>query len=124
VLTHNRVAEVLRTLGRLTTLEERPDIIVVDNASTDGTADAIGQRFPAIHLLRLPVNIGAAARNMGIRFANTSYVALCDDDCWWGEGALRLAAQVLDDHPGRGGRHRQSSGRAGREGRPDLSDDG
>jgi GT2 family glycosyltransferase len=99
VLTHNRVEEVLRTLGRLTELEERPDIIVVDNGSTDGTAGAIGDRYPDVHLLRLPVNIGAAARNMGIRFAETSYVALCDDDCWWGEGALRLAAQVMDDHP-------------------------
>jgi hypothetical protein len=38
MITHNRRAEVLRSLAHLSELPERPRIVVVDNGSTDGTA--------------------------------------------------------------------------------------
>lgn len=100
VLTHNRVDEVLRTVERLAALPERPPIVVVDNGSTDGTAAALRQRHPAVAVIRLPENIGAAARNLGVRWCARPYVALCDDDTWWEPGALRRAADFLDAHPG------------------------
>lgn len=98
VLTHNRAEEVLRTVDRLARLPEGPAIIVVDNASSDGTAAYIGKRYPAVQVLGMSTNMGAAARNAGIRHATTKYVALCDDDTWWTEGSLGSAADVMDHH--------------------------
>ncbi|HEX5544861.1 MAG TPA: glycosyltransferase [Nitrospira sp.] len=98
VLTHNRAHEVLRTIGHLARLPEAPTIIVMDNASSDGTSRQIAERYPAVQVLRMDTNMGAAARNAGIRHATTKYVALCDDDTWWTEGSLGLAADAMDRH--------------------------
>lgn len=99
VLTHNRVIEVLATVTRLSALPERPPIVVVDNGSTDGTVAALRRRFPAVEVVRVPQNIGAAARNLGVRRCARPYIALCDDDTWWEPGSLRRAADFLDAHP-------------------------
>jgi GT2 family glycosyltransferase len=99
VLTHNRRAELLRTLAQLESLEERPFVCVVDNASRDGTAQAITARHPGVHLVTLLQNAGAAGRNHGVAACRTPYVAFCDDDTWWAKGALEHAAAILDAHP-------------------------
>jgi GT2 family glycosyltransferase/peptidoglycan/xylan/chitin deacetylase (PgdA/CDA1 family) len=99
MITHNRREEVLASLSRLTRLPENPQIVVVDNASRDGTCEAIAKRFPAVELIAAGGNLGAAARNLGVRHVQTPYVALCDDDTWWEAGALRRAADLFDAHP-------------------------
>ena len=99
VLTHNRAQEVAGTLERLCALPECPRIVVVDNASTDGTPDLLRHRFPDLVCLCLATNAGAAGRNVGVRACDRPYVALCDDDTWWEPGALRHAADLLDAHP-------------------------
>ena len=40
IATRNRRDELLRTLGRLTALPEQPPVIMVDNGSSDGSAEA------------------------------------------------------------------------------------
>lgn len=102
IATRNRRDELLRTLGRLRALPERPEIVVVDNASRDGTAEAVRARFPEAGMLRAAHNLGATARNAGVHVARTPYVAFSDDDSWWEPGALRQAAAAFDDHPGLG----------------------
>jgi N-acetylglucosaminyl-diphospho-decaprenol L-rhamnosyltransferase len=99
VLTHNRARELGGTLERLCALPERPRIVVVDNASTDGTAGLLRCRFPDLACLRLATNTGAAGRNAGVRACDRPYVALCDDDTWWEPGSLRRAADLLEAHP-------------------------
>ncbi len=99
VLTHNRRAEVARTLERLRALPERPAIVVVDNGSTDGTADFLRARFAGIQIVRLAANRGAAGRNVGVRACDRPYIALCDDDTWWEPGSLARAADLLDHYP-------------------------
>src|SRR4051812_26859434 len=59
VLTFNRREEVLRTLSALAALPEQAPIVVVDNASTDGTAEAIVAHFPQVRIVQLPANVGA-----------------------------------------------------------------
>ncbi|MBM3678277.1 MAG: glycosyltransferase family 2 protein, partial [Actinobacteria bacterium] len=49
---------VLRALRSLEIQEPRPEVIVVDNASSDGTAAAIAEAFPWVHVRRLPHNLG------------------------------------------------------------------
>lgn len=99
VITHNRRPELLRTLARLRGLPEAPPVIVVDNASRDGTADAVAAAFPQTTLLRSPSNLGAVGRNLGVDHAGTPFVAFCDDDTWWAPGALPRAAELLDRTP-------------------------
>ena len=98
VLTHNRREEVLRSLERHLHLPERPKIIVVDNASTDGTACAVSKHFPQVDVVSADRNLGAAGRTLGVRRAATPYVALCDDDTWWEPHSLSRAADLFDRH--------------------------
>jgi GT2 family glycosyltransferase len=94
-MTRNRRETLLRTLRR-----HQAPVIVVDNGSTDGTADAVADaRLPDVTVIRLDRNAGACARNVGVAAAATSYVAFADDDSWWEPGALDQAAALLDRHP-------------------------
>jgi GT2 family glycosyltransferase len=99
VLTHNRCAEVLRTLGVLLKAAPHVPVIVVDNASMDDTVREMRRRFPAVRLVCAPANLGAAGRNLGVRAADTEYVAFCDDDVCWQAEALARAPELLDRHP-------------------------
>ena len=74
-------------------------MIVVDNASTDGTADAVRRHHPRIRLLCPGRNLGAVGRNLAVREVRTPYVAFCDDDSWWSPGTLSGAADLLDRYP-------------------------
>ncbi len=98
IATFNRKDEVLRTVGRVIALPEHPAIVVVDNGSMDGTAAALA-RYGRVEVVALNANVGAVARNIGVRTARTPYVAFCDDDTWWAPGALAQAADLLDAHP-------------------------
>ncbi|MGN9790640.1 glycosyltransferase family 2 protein [Streptomyces sp. OZ13] len=98
VITHNRREELLRTLGELARLPERPPVIVTDNASTDGTAEAVRRLRPEVRLLNPGSNLGAVGRNLAVRHVTTPYVAFCDDDCWWEPGSLSRAGDLLDRH--------------------------
>ena len=61
IATRNRREELLRTLGRLTALPEQPPVIMVDNGSADGSAEAAARRFPRVEVVALARNVGAAA---------------------------------------------------------------
>src|SRR3954451_10598508 len=99
VITHQRRDELLLAVDRLLALPEQPHVVVVDNGSTDGTADAVRARFPRVELVASPENLGAVGRNVGVARLDVPYVAFCDDDTWWDPGSLRTAADVLDRHP-------------------------
>ncbi|HEX2530643.1 MAG TPA: glycosyltransferase family 2 protein, partial [Burkholderiaceae bacterium] len=99
VLAHNRAYELLHTLERMTALPEKPELVVVDNASVDDTVGLVKERFPQVKLVELKANLGAAARNIGVEHAHTPYVAFCDDDTWWEAGSLPQAADLLDAYP-------------------------
>lgn len=99
IATRDRRDSLLRTLERLQALPERPPVTVLDNASSDGTAAAVAAQFPAVRVLAMPANLGAAARNAGAALVSAPYVAFSDDDSWWAPEALTRAADVLDAHP-------------------------
>ena len=87
------------TLGQLSSSAAGAPIIVVDNASTDGTTERVQRDYPAVTVLRPHRNLGAAARNLGARRAGTPYIAFNDDDSWWAEGSLAAAETVFDRYP-------------------------
>jgi GT2 family glycosyltransferase len=99
IATRNRGTELLGTLARLRALHEQPRIVVVDNGSTDGTAELVRARHPGVQVVGLRGNHGGAARTVGVRLVDSPYVAFCDDDSWWAPGALGRAVELLDRHP-------------------------
>ncbi|HWF34143.1 MAG TPA: glycosyltransferase [Solirubrobacteraceae bacterium] len=99
IATRNRRDSLLRTLAHLAALPERPPIVVVDNGSEDGTADAVRSAHPDVRVIGLEGNAGGAARTEGVRLLATEAVAFSDDDSWWAPDALARAARILDDHP-------------------------
>lgn len=98
IATRDRVAELCRTLDKLTKLPEHPAIIVVDNASRDGTTATVRRGYPGVTVIRLRRNRHAAARTIGARRAATRYVAFSDDDSWWEPGSLERACRLLDNY--------------------------
>jgi GT2 family glycosyltransferase len=99
VVTRDRVGQLVHALARLCALPRPPRIVVVDNGSSDGTADTVRSRFPGVTVVRSPLNLGGAGRNLGARCVDVPYVAFCDDDEWWAPGSLERAVDVLDAHP-------------------------
>jgi GT2 family glycosyltransferase len=99
IATRNRRDELLGTLRRLSVLPDRPMVVVVDNASADGTPAAVREKFPEFDLMELGENRAAAARTAGVERARTELVALSDDDSWWAPGALSLAERIFKRYP-------------------------
>jgi N-acetylglucosaminyl-diphospho-decaprenol L-rhamnosyltransferase len=102
VLTRDRRAGALSTLDRLVELPERPEIVLVDDASADGTARAVSRRHPGVRVVSLPRNAGASGRNAGVRALDSDLAALSDDDSWWAPGALSRARDVFAARPSLG----------------------
>ncbi len=96
MITHNRGTQIRVALEHLLDLPERPHLIVVDNGSTDGTADEARSLGSDVEVLALGHNLGCAGRNVGLRAAARPYVAFSDDDFWWQPGALSRAADLFD----------------------------
>jgi N-acetylglucosaminyl-diphospho-decaprenol L-rhamnosyltransferase len=94
IATRDRRERLLATLDRLEALEEKPPIVVVDDGSGDGTAEAVKRR--GVKLIRNP---GGSPRTRGVEAAETPLVAFTDDDSWWEPGALTRAAEHFAAHP-------------------------
>jgi GT2 family glycosyltransferase len=76
------------------------EIIAVDNASTDGSQEMVRDEFPDVHLVALPDNIAAAARNEGVRAAKGEIVFTLDNDVLFStpdDVAIGMAA--FERHP-------------------------
>jgi GT2 family glycosyltransferase len=99
VATRDRRASLLSTLDRLCELPEQPPVVVVDNGSADGSPRAVRRRHPGVRAIEAGRNLGAAARTLGARAADTPYVAFSDDDSWWAPGALARGARLFGVHP-------------------------
>jgi GT2 family glycosyltransferase len=99
VITRDRRRSLSGVLSRLCGMPAPPPVIVVDNASGDGTADAVTERFPQVRLIRAEDNLGAVGRNVAVDHVRTPYVAFCDDDTWWEPDGLERASRMLDAHP-------------------------
>lgn len=99
IATRNRRDTLRHTLGRLAALPERPQVLVADNGSTDGTAEYVRRAWPGVAVLALPANIGAGARTVAVERLDTPYVAFADDDSWWDAGSLAHAADLFDACP-------------------------
>jgi len=100
MLTFNRwdlTKEALRLLAEVT--EPRYEVVVVDNASTDGTLDEL-DRVEGARILRNPRNLGfGPANNQGAAMASGRYLLLLNSDAWVRPGWLEPLIDVADADP-------------------------
>ncbi len=76
------------------------EVIVVDNASKDGSADMIEKEFPMVRLVRLSENRGFAGGNIpGMEMAKGRYVLLLNSDAFLDDGTLNDVISYMDEHP-------------------------
>jgi GT2 family glycosyltransferase len=106
VVTWNRRELLADALQAVTGQRPAPaHVVVVDNASTDGSADLVRDRFPGVGLLRAEQNTGGAGGfTIGIAEAlrlDADVVWLMDDDTVPRPGALAALVAAREDYPGR-----------------------
>jgi GT2 family glycosyltransferase len=102
VSTHNRRDVLLKTVDQIHRCGLKSDqyeILIVDNASTDGTSDALRQGHPLIHLLHQEYNAGPVSKNVAIRAAAGRYVVFLDDDSFPLPGAVARMMKHFDANP-------------------------
>jgi GT2 family glycosyltransferase len=76
------------------------EVVVVDNASTDGSADMVEALFPHAHVVRNPENLGfAAGCNVGLDVASGRHLLLLNPDTIVLDDVLAATVRYLDDHP-------------------------
>lgn len=88
------------TALRQRTVEGPFDIVVVDNASTDGSVPMLQREFPEVHLLALAENLGfAQANNRAVQELNCAEVLFLNPDTVVTEGAITVLRRSLAEHP-------------------------
>jgi N-acetylglucosaminyl-diphospho-decaprenol L-rhamnosyltransferase len=98
VVSYNARDDLARTLDSLTAAPPSAahEIVVVDNASTDGAPEVVRSRFPAARIIAAGSNLGfAKANNLGIRATTSELILLLNPDTAVPSGAIdRLIARL------------------------------
>lgn len=94
-----RIVQTLKAIAAQTVSRDRFEVIVVNNGSTDGTADAV-RSFDFVTLLSEPIPSSYRSRNRGLAVARGKYVLFTDGDCVpapdWVEQALAIVERRPD----------------------------
>jgi GT2 family glycosyltransferase len=77
---------------------DKVDVIVVDNASVDGSAAMVEADFPEVRVIRRESNCGVSGWNDGFAVAGGDYVLALDDDCYLPPDGLRRTIAAARKH--------------------------
>ncbi|MGH9253352.1 MAG: glycosyltransferase family 2 protein [Vicinamibacterales bacterium] len=102
IVTYNSIGQIDACLGSLARTLSPLDheTLVVDNASSDGTADAVRQRWPAVRVIEAGANVGfARASNIGIRQSSGAFVLLLNPDAEARPAAVGRLLDALESRP-------------------------
>jgi GT2 family glycosyltransferase len=101
-LVYNRCEELRISLRKmLDECEYDPalvEVIVVDNASEDGSGDMVAREFPQVNLIRRATNVGISGWNDGFAAATGELVLVFDDDCYLPADGLGKAVAAMRKH--------------------------
>lgn len=98
VVSYNVRALLLRCLASIAHLP--CEVVVVENASTDGSGEAVREQFPNVRLVELDRNLGfGAANNVGIEMVARSYILLLNPDAWPVGDAVDRLVHYAASHP-------------------------
>jgi glycosyltransferase involved in cell wall biosynthesis len=97
---YNRAHCIMRALESLRVQQLGDfELVLGDDASSDGTWEVVQREFPRAMLARLEVNSGAAAaRNAALRVATGEFLAFLDSDDEWLPGKLAAQLEFLEKH--------------------------
>jgi GT2 family glycosyltransferase len=94
--TRDTLRECLRSLEERSR-EIQTQVIVVDNASDDGSAEMVTREFPRVLLIPSEINVGfAGANNLAFPHATARYVVLLNSDAFLNERAIQRAIAHMD----------------------------
>ena len=103
IVAHSELDELR---GCLTSIRDHAgvpvQIVLIDNASTDGTVGWIRENEPSVEIVELPENIGVAARQQGLARARAELTMFLDSDAELTEGALPTMVAAFERNPGWG----------------------
>jgi GT2 family glycosyltransferase len=100
VPTYNRVGFVVEAVASVLSQTYRDfEVVVVDDGSTDGTADVLKPYHGHIRYVHQPHRGVSAARNVGIQFARGDYLAFLDSDDLWVRSKLDEQMAVVRQSP-------------------------
>ncbi len=98
--TRDILASCLRSIAATCRTDRHVNTIVVDNASTDGSADMVRRVAPRTQLIELDQNIGfGPANNRGMAAGTAPYILFLNSDAELTPGAVQTLRRFLDDHP-------------------------
>lgn len=98
IVSYNAKDKLFRCLASvLQFLTDDCEIVIVDNASAEGNADAIENEFPEVKLIRSSVNLGfAAGCNLGVQHAQSDYLIFLNPDTLVDEHWLNALLKPLE----------------------------
>jgi GT2 family glycosyltransferase len=105
IVTYNSRAPVERCIASIETHEPRRayEIVVVDNDSSDGTAEAVAKRFPRARVVANDENLGySRGVNQGIRLSSGRAILILNPDIIVREGSIDRLMEFMDEHPDAG----------------------
>jgi len=104
ILTHHQPELLPRcvehSLAEIERAGLRGEVIIIDNASFDGSPQAAAARFSGVRGLRNEANLGfSAANNKAIRISTGRYVLILNDDAILERDSLRLMIEQMESDP-------------------------
>lgn len=101
IVTRDRKEDVLRCLASCARQTHGSlEVLVVDNASSDGTPAAVREAFPHARVLELPTNMGlVGGRNHGAHHARGAYVLMLDDDTVLAPDCVERLVERAEEDP-------------------------
>lgn len=100
VVTYNSAQTIAGCLEAVEAGGVPAEVVVVDNASSDGTAALVAERFPNIKLIASPINEGfGRGANRGWQETSSEYVLLLNPDAEARPGAIQALLVFAQQHP-------------------------
>ena len=97
ILTYNKKDDLRKCLTSIRDQTySKKEIIVIDNASVDGTLEMIEKEFTDVRFIRMPENLGIEGLNCGFANAKGEYIVAMDDDATLAEDWIELAVTKFE----------------------------
>lgn len=95
IVSYNTREQLRKCLG---CIEPHHEVIVVDNASADGSVEMVTEEFPHVNLIASPTNLGfGGGNNLGLKAATGKIALFLNSDAYAFPGAIDLLAETMED---------------------------